>query len=99
MTAAATYTKLKDGSWGLRVAGKAFDGQDVLVVTRDGRRVEENVGKVLWTDGKISICRTFAAKARGARRHERACRDCGQTLEACERGLVCQDCQATGGAN
>lgn len=93
MTTTATYTKLRDGSWGLRVQGKAFDGQDVLVTTRAGRTVEESVGKVLWSDGKISLCKTFASQMpRRGKASAGRCRRCGSEMEACEHGLICQDC-------
>ncbi len=69
--AAATYTKLKDGAWGVRVAGLAVVGQVVLVSKRDGSSETETVAAVLWTgiarDGMEASLVTIAASAARAR--------------------------------
>lgn len=53
--AATTFTKLKDGTWGLRGPG-LVEGQQVWVEKRDcARPVPKTVGKVLWTGNGISI--------------------------------------------
>lgn len=57
----ATFTKLRDGSWGLRVPGKASAGQVVQTLTKGGKADRKTVGKVLWsgTDpggSMISLC-------------------------------------------
>ena len=43
-----TFSKLRDGSWGLR-GQSLVSGEKVLVSKRDGSRVCKIVGKVLWT--------------------------------------------------
>jgi len=45
----AVYTKLKDGSWGIRVHGCASIGQKITVTKRSGESRTERVSKVLWT--------------------------------------------------
>ena len=66
----ATYTKLRDGSWGIKVPGKAVPGQQVTVETRAGARKQEVVGIVMWTGadrfsgGTASLC-TIGVKGAG----------------------------------
>lgn len=58
----ASYTKLRDGSWGVRVEGKATVGMSVDVTKRDGSVKRETVSAVKWTGqdrdtGRdVSIC-------------------------------------------
>lgn len=55
---AATYSKLRSGAWGVRTEGDhtPSKGELVEVLTRAGKRKGEEIGRVLWTDGRISIC-------------------------------------------
>lgn len=61
----STYTKLRDGSWGLRVQGTATPGQAVVAVKRSGETKVETVARVLWTDGSVSLCSIAASRTRG----------------------------------
>lgn len=67
MSTSATYTHLRDGSWGVRLVGTAKQNQVVTVVKKDGTSKTEIVARVLWTgrDSKsgqtISLC-TLAAQ-------------------------------------
>lgn len=57
-----TYTKLKNGDWGIRVIGSAQPQSKVTVQTKSGASKQETVDKILWmgTDKhsgkKISLC-------------------------------------------
>jgi hypothetical protein len=57
-----TYTKLKNGNWGIRVDGPAKAGQGVEVYTKAGDGKVETIERVLWSgpDAKtgktISLC-------------------------------------------
>lgn len=93
-TRTISYTKLRDGSWGLRGHGLA-DGVTVVVVKRDGTRKTETVGRVLWrgTDGLALATIAGASSAprqgrrpfsTGARRYE--CPECGDYVT---RGTTC----------
>lgn len=53
-TQAVTYTRLRDGSWGLRGAGLTA-GASVTVRRKDGQERAERVGKVLWTGDGVSL--------------------------------------------
>lgn len=71
-TVTATWTKLRDGSWGVRVAGPARAGERLTVTKRDGSSSLVTLGEVAWTDGAVSLCRVAAdltaRTPRGARR-------------------------------
>lgn len=85
-----SYTKLKDGSWGLRIEGTATKGQSVTIQTKSGERKTEVVGNVLWTgpDNRtkqtISLCEKGSlATTRSPRKHTRPggryeCEECGE---------------------
>lgn len=51
----ATYTKLKTGGWGIRIEGKPPEGTTVTVTKKSGAVQNETVGKILWTDGEITL--------------------------------------------
>lgn len=54
--AVASYTKLDDGSWGVRVPGKVEPGTTVTVATKGGARKTETVTAVMRVDGEQTIC-------------------------------------------
>lgn len=58
----ATYTKLRDGSWGVRVVGTPpIAGSVVSVTTKAGKVKQETISRVVWS-GKddsgstVSLC-------------------------------------------
>jgi hypothetical protein len=63
----ATYTKLRDGSWGIRVTGTAKAGDVVTVTKRSGETVNATVGRVVWSGNGVSLCEVAAAPKRGRR--------------------------------
>lgn len=50
----ATFTKLRDGDWGLRIVGPhaVEPGQTITVMKKSGETSSERVGEVVWSDGK-----------------------------------------------
>lgn len=85
MGASGTYTHLRDGSWGVRVAGKASDGETVTVRKKDGATKTETVRRVLWSgrDSKsgqtISLCSINGSQRNGSSGQRERCDDCGYT--------------------
>jgi len=81
----ATYTKLRDGSWGIRAQEPLTAGQAVTVAKRDGTTQTETVDKIVWTgeDGTTLATiqpRRKAASASSARRSHaetKTCWECG----------------------
>lgn len=50
------YTKLKDGSWGIRAEGTTVTtGSTVTVTKKSGESKRETVGKVLWTGNGVIL--------------------------------------------
>lgn len=99
----ATYTKLTDGTWGVRVDGSVPDvGQSVNVVKRDGGVQMETVTAVLWhgiaRDGKEASLVSITPRA-GARRmplgrgHGQAARVAGYSRYCTANAMCrCYDC-------
>jgi hypothetical protein len=81
----ATYTKLRDGTWGLRGAGLTA-GRAVTVRKKSGETRQETVGRVLWTgpDGTC-LATMVSSSAPAPQRHSdgrrnggrRECDECG----------------------
>lgn len=81
----ATYAKLRDGSWGIRVQGIVASGAVVDVRKKSGETKREIVAAVLWTGQGVSLCSIAGSSAPRRERndglhYERGC------------GLVCDEC-------
>lgn len=68
-----SYTKLQDGSWGIRSTSSLVQGEQVTVTTRAGETKRETVGRVLWSGNGIWIC-SVARSDKPAR--SGVCREC-----------------------
>ena len=98
-TATGSPAKLRDGSWGARLAGAAYVGQPITVRTAAGKTWLASVASVVWTDGAASIVTTtsaastahsaHAAARSGARPRARYTRPCG--YPGCTGGRSCCD--------
>lgn len=64
-TTTATYTKLKSGAWGIRVAGAAKKGDRIAVTKKSGERKVETVTAVVWAGDGVTLCAIDAAAAPG----------------------------------
>jgi hypothetical protein len=99
MSTSATYTHLRDGSWGIRVPGTARENQSITVAKKSGDKKTEIVAKVLWTgrDSKTSQTISLCAIAGGngqagasAGHGARTCADCGGPVRGSYR--YCYEC-------
>lgn len=80
---AGTYTRLRNGDWGVRVPeSDAAEGTSVLVRKRSGETKKEVIARVVWRGDGVAIC----AISRAPRR-----RDSGLHYER-GVGLVCDEC-------
>ena len=89
----ATYMKLKNGDWGIRVEGPVQIGQQVTVTTKAGMTKTETVAAVLWSSGGVSLCSIQAKpQASGPRyqRGPRTCKTCGCRINY---GVYCGKCE------
>jgi hypothetical protein len=80
-----TYAKLRDGSWGVKVPGKATAGQTVTVEKKSGERRTERIARVLWSGDGVSLC-SIAVVAKsasygGRNRQSGYCDECGERAE------------------
>ena len=95
----ASYTKLKDGSWGIRGSLPApVAGEVVTVAKKSGEIKQETVGRVLWTgtdyQGRQSYLASIAT-ASGSRKQSGGC-DCD--CDDCSRRCQCEaHCNCRGG--
>ncbi len=98
----ATYTKLKSGQWGIRVAGQATKGQQVTVSTKAGARKIETVSAVVWSGNGVTLCAIaptsrpasrggYRKRGDGGPRGDRACYMCGSYYCEGARGGLCED--------
>ena len=104
---AATFTKLRDGSWGLRIEGSAKAGQTVTVTKKSGETSREVVGKIIWSGNGITLAKVgekFPTIGSGGKHYDnRTERDsdgayCGYPCpvtgrKCCPANGPCNDCQ------
>lgn len=99
----ATYTKLRDGDWGIRVVGQVVPGQAVDVTKKSGEVKMERIAKVLFVEADgASVC-SIERDARGehrakppttiARQRAGNWRPCG--YPGCRPGC-CDECNGEG---
>lgn len=61
-TATATYTKLKDGSWGVRMPGAAPKGHRAAIsVTKKGGETKVEQIEVIWSGDGVCLCRILVS--------------------------------------
>ena len=78
---ATTFTKLRNGSWGVKGTGLAA-GRIVGVAKRDGSHSNVTIDKVIWTDGKVQIASIKQAGTRTTTA-TRYTRPAGRSCECC----------------
>lgn len=91
-TASASYNKLRDGSWGIKVQGSAKPGDRITVTKRDGSSKVETVDKVVWSGNGVAICsvietRGASSSSSGGRRNAH-----GNTSRAPAGTYECEEC-------
>ena len=98
---ATTFTKLRNGSWGVKGTCLAA-GRIVGVAKRDGSHSNVTIDKVIWTDGKVQIASIKSDRAATAARYSRpaghSCECCGAPNARYARdlsgigGYACRTC-------
>lgn len=93
MSIQASYTKLRDGSWGARVEGRVAPGAQITVRKRSGEAKQETVGRVVWSEQGVSLVTLQASAApqggsgrRGSyrrRNEDDECELCGKNKYTC----------------
>jgi len=93
----ATWTKMRDGAWGVRVPGAPpAAGASVAVVRKDGTVSTVTVDRVVWSGDRVAICRVRSerrtAPAGRAARSDRSCHTDGNCSSVCDpRTCPCGD--------
>lgn len=98
-----TYTKLKNGSFGVKVVGDAFTGKIVSVQTKAGKIKTETIKTVLWTGidkfsnlGKIALCtilqNTYPSQSQKSPNRDQGWRNNGCSACRSQGGGWCQQC-------
>lgn len=94
---AITYTKLKDGSWGIRSTEAIRDGQAVRVMKKDGTVKDETIEKIVWNGNGVWLAALRRAEQPARTRRRRPdepgrngmmpgcaiCRDLGRMCPQC----------------
>ncbi len=93
----ATWTKLRNGTWGARGDADAMAaGEQIEITTRAGKVTVATVERVVWTDGQVTIAavqeraRTRRNNGNGRSSHGR-----GQCVECDAWGPIghrCREC-------
>lgn len=83
----ATYTKLKDGNWGLRIQG-VTDNLHVNAVTvtkKSGEVKTEHVDRIVWRGNGIMLATIAREPRRMSRldREDQECELCGKNKYTC----------------
>src|ERR1700722_320589 len=66
-TLTATPAKLKDGSWGARIAGTIAVGDVVTIITSKGKSWKARVTNVVWSKDGISRAAPESIEERGSK--------------------------------
>ena len=95
----ASYIKLKDESWGVRVQGTARPGQTITVNKKSGESKTETIKSVVWRGNGVTLCSierssTGTGAAKPAQRG--VCSECGERCNPNYR--KCRDCGMEGGS-
>ena len=103
----ATWAKLKDGSWGVRVTSQSGAGQSIQVTKKSGEKSTVMLVQLIWTDnatvclysvgaaktGLGSATKTWGSSSSSKYRVQgKECAECGETIK--KPG---QNCWETGG--
>ena len=88
----ATFAKLNDGSWGLRIQGDASEGDTVLTVRKDGTKSIKTVGAILFKRDGLTLARIQEGGSRPAPNstYARRRRPCG--YPGCTGYGHCDEC-------
>lgn len=89
----SSYTKLRDGSWGVRVSSDVAvtPGSQIYVTTKAGATKVETIVRVLWSGNGVSICTIIGQRAKPTATYAR--REGSPGCMACRRaGTWCASC-------
>lgn len=74
----ASWTKLRNGDWGVKVEGTAQAGQTVSVRKKSGEQQSVTVDKVIWSGNGITLCSVKQRERSEGRSDRHVCAECGR---------------------
>lgn len=84
------YTKLRDGTWGVRgPEGDITTGERVEVTKRGGEIKTETIDRVIWRGNGLAIATLAKTRKKVRQASVGECRDCGCTESTCVRNGRC----------
>jgi hypothetical protein len=83
-TTTTSYTKLRNGDWGLRAPEATRDGEILNVTKKSGERKTETVGTVIWRGNGVALC--TIASTQDQLQHGGRAHDNGQPIVHTFRG-------------
>ena len=90
---AATPAKLRNGSWGARVASTSVEVNDAIqVTTRAGKTWTAYVAQVVWAGKDATLVATCRAPVAPYTPPARKCSECGGELERSNPTRYCDPC-------
>lgn len=101
MTTQATFTRLRSGSWGVRLVGHASAGDSVTVSRRDGTTSTVTLGREIWTDGRVHLFALAGASGSSSsarqrrpriRESSKTCWETGGTCYSIDGSPYCEEC-------
>jgi hypothetical protein len=69
----ATWTKLRSGDWGLRIAGTVRKGEAVMAIRKDGRTEQVAVDRIVWSGNGITLATVAGRRSHSGHSGRRAC--------------------------
>lgn len=90
---ASTYTKLRDGSWGIRATEPVDKGQVVSVTKKSGETSTETIRAIVWSGNGVWLC-SVEPKAKTPVRAEKGCGRCCRT--ATRTAQIWEECSYCG---
>lgn len=91
----ATFTKLKNGDWGVKIEGPVIPGGEVTVTKKDGNTTEVTVGEVVWSGNGYNICKIKKDSPSGQATYKGKkcyCSECGELDRPQKGGSRCKEC-------
>lgn len=98
----ASFSKLRDGAWGVKVKGLVPDpGDEIEVTKKDGTKQPVTIARVLWHEGRDALCSVEESRkrspGRGGYRPQYGRDYCGGRCPVdghrCTADNPCHDCQ------
>lgn len=96
MAILATPAKLKTGDWGARVNFPVRPGDALTVKASSGKSWPATVERVVWSDGRVSLCAMVSNGVRATSGSTGRCSGCGRAIRDADHhqamGGLCGDC-------